>query len=813
MVLNTLDNAQLKGASKEERHQGTPGLSKSQLALVVFLILAFTTSAYASVLFNFFAGDDFVHLTWLSQAVKHPELIWRNFHSSWLDGTTTKFYRPLISVFMVSDYLVWGLNGLGFHLTNLIFHLISTASLFFVSLRLSKYFSSNGNPAFAIFTALIFGLYPLHPESVSWITGRVDAIVTAFFLCSLLSYMQWRDKVRSRWWLAASMISMALGLLSKEMAIVLPATFLSYELFLCSRDRVSPGLFWRAAKPTLPFWALLAVYFGIRRMALGTFVGGYDDSLFFISNLRDFAYGWLHALKMLLIPINKELLSARSLLTRCWEISLVFIAFSFLLNIAKNRQVFWVATFISSWLFFSLAPVYKIFAIADDLQGSRLACLATVPLCVLFALAFTQLSRANGHNSVSGGRSFLSLDGLRTFWGVAFCVLAGIVLWTNNQAWADAGRESNAIRQSLASLYSRIPDDPQVLFVGLPDQRKGAYICRNALWGMTKSPQLSRDISNSIMVDKFEPILPFGFFKDSLFASKDKVKVFRWETENKNFSAIELSAATSNARQWKGEELKKLISVDDKEGFASFGFTSDGNFSISTDTRRARRPIAKINLNLPCNGTDFIGITLKQIEPLTDPKGLDLLYRNAINTEFNLHHRAHADLLKSGNEVTAVFTFRNAPEWVFGGQGRGFDLYLPGKCKLEITSIKVLPPQTLMPSISFANSGYLGTKGFLHLDTRKTVGIVTFDTKDVDGAAGVVFEITRPNLLFATQNTAERSRVLMTELQSRGTAGSIKLERNMFPSLGIYEGRAWAVDSQGNRLGVAGDHIVIAVDS
>ena len=57
--------------------------------------------------------------------------------AGWLDGTTTKFYRPLISVFMVSDYVLWNHSAIGFHLTNLLFHLASTAFIFLIARELA----------------------------------------------------------------------------------------------------------------------------------------------------------------------------------------------------------------------------------------------------------------------------------------------------------------------------------------------------------------------------------------------------------------------------------------------------------------------------------------------------------------------------------------------------------------------------------------------------------------------------------------------------------------------------------------------------
>src|ERR1700721_2263272 len=77
--------------------------------LGAFLLIMFI---YSPIMVNAFNGDDFVHLKWLSEAVRQPELIWRNFHSAWLDITTAKFYRPLISLFMLWDYVIWHGNGM-----------------------------------------------------------------------------------------------------------------------------------------------------------------------------------------------------------------------------------------------------------------------------------------------------------------------------------------------------------------------------------------------------------------------------------------------------------------------------------------------------------------------------------------------------------------------------------------------------------------------------------------------------------------------------------------------------------------------------
>jgi len=675
--------------------------------------------------------------------------------------------------------------------------------------------------AFAFFSSLIFGLYPLHPEAVSWITGRVDTIVTTFIVVSLWCYMQWRDG-KSVLWCVGSIVALILGLLSKEMAITLPATMAAYEILLFwekggTKSTLIAGAL-NAIKAIIPFALVIALYFAVRLIALGTFVGGYDDSLFFISNVKDFIYGWLHALKMLLIPANKDFFDAHNAVLLLWQISLGFIAVSALLNFAILKRMIPVFLFCSLWLAFALLPVYKIFAIADDLQGSRLAYLATVPLSLLMAFGYTTV-RVEG-NPITWIRA---ANRLRIVWGTLFVTAAAAMLWTNNGAWVSAGQQSNAIRQHLNALYTtEIKDDPQVLFLSLPDHIHGAYVCRNALYGMTKHPQIDRDIENNIMVDKFEPIMPFGFLKDSLQASKDQVKIYRWDLEKKQFEPIKIpdksfsgvhGVGDTPLRKYDSRSLKQLVRVEDKYGIADFSFGDKGVLTVKTDAPKGRRPALKLDFSLPCFNTDFVAITVLAPSIPANNRGLDLLYKNDINRDFNLFHRAHANLMPSPEPQTLIFSLRSAPEWALGGTSNGFELYLPLRGELKILSIETISAGSLMPLIDFKNSGFLGTKGFLHLNKKdKQKDTVTYDTQGVSGAAGVVFELTRPNLLFASQNDQDKCLVTLKEIKSSGTTGSITLQRKDLPSLGIYELRAWATDRDGNRTGVAGDHIVISVD-
>lgn len=815
--IRNVDKLESASDSATEQSQ-TKGLSPL-VVCGLFFAVGLTCFAYAPVIFDFFAGDDFVHLSWLSQAVHHPELLWRNFHSSWLDGTTTKFYRPLISVFMYTDYLIGGPNGVAFHLTNLAFHLASTVFLFLSVRQIGMdgreaVSESDREPAAridlrALFAATIFGLYPLHPEAVSWITGRVDSVVTAFCLGAIWFYLRWRA-VGGAGLLVATLISTALGLLSKEMAITLPAVFLCREIFLSnSRDDSSTNKsiiarFFRRAwawiVPTLPFWSLFCGYWVVRYFALGTLVGGYDNSLFFVANVKDFILSWVHALRMFVEPINRMLVGTREPITRVWEVCLALSGLSLVFALVKASALRSQILFVLAWLALSLLPVYKIFAISDDLQGSRLAYLATAPLAVLFAFA-----------CVSWQKNLISKR-LGVALGGALCVLSFIVLGINNQPWVASGKEANAIRAGLSQLYgNEIKGDPQALFIGLPDQINGAYTCRNALDGMTKKPQLSRDITNCLMINPFEPIFPFGYLKDSIAQERENICVYRWSAADAKFVRVPIPDPSKTA-VWSVSQVGRSITPADVNP-AVITKNEDGSVDISSGRTPGAVDVQLDRKN--CWSTNFVLADCEVLETASkSPRaGLELLYSNELAPGYELKRRVHADFNQRDAEGNLIFALRGLPEWSFGDTFEKVRLLLPPNTKIRLKSIACPPDGVLLPKLSFANSGYLGSKGYLHLGPSQKLQTVHVDCSGIKSAAKCELEITRANLLFEEQNARLESAVQWRKIPHQSPVGDIDLRYDQFPSPGIYEVRVRALGDDGKIVGVTSDHIVISVDT
>jgi len=142
-------------------------------------------------------------------------------------------YRPLVTASLALNYLASGLQPWSYHVFNIAVHLGVTAVIFYLTLFLA---GQPGRGAYAATLAAgLFALHPAHTNAVTYIIARSALICTFFYLLSFYLYVRFRASGK-RAWAAASLVSFAAALLSKELAVTLPLVVLLYEL-LVKRDR------------------------------------------------------------------------------------------------------------------------------------------------------------------------------------------------------------------------------------------------------------------------------------------------------------------------------------------------------------------------------------------------------------------------------------------------------------------------------------------------------------------------------------------------------------------------------------------------
>ena len=230
--------------------RSTPGICLL-LAVVVALVFCQT------IRHEFVAYDDGQYF--FTNPHVETGLTWNN--ATWAFQTTyASNWHPLTWLSLMLDVELFGSGPSGPHLMNVLLHAANTVLLFLLLKRLT------GAHWRSAFVAALFGLHPLHVESVAWVSERKDVLSGLFFMLTLLMYARFVElsKVqspKSKVFYALSLLLFACGLLSKPMLVTLPFVLLLLDYWPLNRFAVStlkfqPSTILRLALEKLPFLAL-----------------------------------------------------------------------------------------------------------------------------------------------------------------------------------------------------------------------------------------------------------------------------------------------------------------------------------------------------------------------------------------------------------------------------------------------------------------------------------------------------------------------------------------------------------------------------
>jgi protein O-mannosyl-transferase len=139
-----------------------------------------------------------------------------------------EFWHPLTLLSLMLDYQLYGLNPSGYHLTNLIFHILSTLLLFWLFNRMT------GAVWRSAFVAAVFAMHPLHVESVAWISERKDVLSAFFWILTLCLYIYYTKKPLLRRYLLV-LFCFICGLMSKPMLVTLPVVMMLLDYWPLKR--------------------------------------------------------------------------------------------------------------------------------------------------------------------------------------------------------------------------------------------------------------------------------------------------------------------------------------------------------------------------------------------------------------------------------------------------------------------------------------------------------------------------------------------------------------------------------------------------
>jgi Flp pilus assembly protein TadD len=273
-----------------------------------------------------------------------------------------------------------------FHLTNLILHCASTLLLFWVLAHITDRLWASA------WVAAMFGLHPLHVESVAWVAERKDVLSALFWMLSLLAYIRYVEaQTWKRWSLVFLM--MALGLLAKPMLVSLPFILLLLDYWPLERllaasppERAQP--FRKLLREKLPLLALAGLFCIITLIAQwrGWAIRSFGDVPFWLRLERIPVAYVIYLRKMIwptdLIPYYLFLENGPS----AWEVgsaTVILVAITFLAWSQRFRHRYLLVGWL--WYVLSLVPVIGIIQVGDQAYADRYTYLPLIGIFIALA--------------------------------------------------------------------------------------------------------------------------------------------------------------------------------------------------------------------------------------------------------------------------------------------------------------------------------------------------------------------------------------------------------------------------------------------
>ena len=363
------------------RHTSTTWLHLIAIAVVTFV-------AYSDSFHGGFVSDDKV-------SVVQKESI-RSLDREHLVKIFTTFddsnFIPVKVLTIAIDYHFWGLNPVGYHITNLVIHIACAFVVYLLLLRLDL------PPPAALLTSLLWAVHPVQVESVAWISERKNVLSGLFFFAAFLAYIRFSARP-SFWGYLGTFALLALALLSKMNTMVLPALCLAYEWTMCHRLR------WRDVAAVIPMLLLGAAvaYFNLAGNPIhGT---AWHGGSVIVSWLSSFVVFFRYLGKIALpldlrsgydVPLRGSLLDPPVLAA---TIGLVVLAgLTLWLLRQRRREAFWML-----WFAICLAPMLNILVPFRAMMQDRFLHLALLGPLALVATVTVRLASARVSRLVGAG--------------------------------------------------------------------------------------------------------------------------------------------------------------------------------------------------------------------------------------------------------------------------------------------------------------------------------------------------------------------------------------------------------------------------
>ncbi|MBI2487789.1 MAG: hypothetical protein HYW01_12775, partial [Deltaproteobacteria bacterium] len=407
-------------------------------ALVVVLLFVISFAVFVPSLKNDFVWDDV-------EAIQENYNSFRTLNITSLVIPRDKkhkrvgYYRPVVFSSMFVDRTMWGLSPFGFHLTNLIFHSVSTVLFYLLALFLLGEFKVERKEGIAFLSSLFFAFHPMHVESVAWIAGRTDVLCGLFFFLASIFYIL---SYRKLWFLFLSAVSFFLSLLSKEVAIAFPITALVFDI--ASGRYKSRGNIIKYAACAI----LVLIYLYLRGRAFIIIPKLTDERIQQAVSQGSEIWGvlkvilssYLFYIKELVFPFNFNAFIGTVPGGSFYLLSSVVVIFLLcVISFVSIRRKVGIAAFCIFWVLITVGPacIIAISRFAATPLAERYLYIPSAGYCLLVGYLILKMGKAMKVQKIAWGIGFLIII------SYLFFTVDRQGVWRNNLAlWEDSSKKS-----------------------------------------------------------------------------------------------------------------------------------------------------------------------------------------------------------------------------------------------------------------------------------------------------------------------------------------------------------------------------------
>lgn len=363
------------------------------------------------------------------------------------------FYRPLQMITYMFDYAIWNLNVIGYHLSNVIMHILAAFSVYWF---VAVLFGSN---LLALIVGLFFVSHPMHTEAICYISGRSDPLSLIFLMLTFVFYIKLtrKDDVKEY---AFMIISYVLAMLARENCMILPLLLLLYNYTF--KEKMKPKLF-------LPILGISILYIILRVTALKFLIQNLPITTTPMQRLPGFFAAMTGYARVLFWPLDLHVEYGAPIFP--WNYPTViagmyiFLALVAILVAMRKSKI---VLFSLAWFFITIFPVANIYPI-NAYMAEHWLYLPCIGLFMLIASGLAWLYEKRGALRIAAIAitaafsiffSFITID-MNEYWKdpIAFYQRTVKYVRTNPKIWdnlggafAAAGRDDEAAPCFLAAI-------------------------------------------------------------------------------------------------------------------------------------------------------------------------------------------------------------------------------------------------------------------------------------------------------------------------------------------------------------------------